>query len=849
MTKNRNKLTIIIVLIIFFQYFSGENAIAQKVAQFSFDGPSGSMQTIDSITQASFSISNHFNHAERIQGIKGNALRLDGWSTWASSYSYQLKGISNTMTVSAWYATETFTKDNSAIISQIDNSSGFDLEVGPFGNVFFNFYADNTLYTLETFNKLTCYTWNYIVATIDLPNKIAQIYVNGKLWASKQLSPQSKISLSTTTMYLGKGNDNPEFAGFPLNALNGAMDEVYVYKNIPTQAEIESNYQKYDSITPDLTLNPDSLYVGDYLRPRYHAMPNADWTNEPYGLTYYKGKYHIFFQKNPNGPYLYFMHWGHLSSPDLVNWTEDKIALAPSPGFDSFGIWSGSTVKDSTGRPTIYYTGVNGVKAGIGMATSKEDSLIHWTKYYGNPLIPSPPAGYASMDFRDPFVWKSGKTYYMIVGSGLQNNGGGILFTYKSTDMTHWTNIPPLYQETNTSIAGTFWEMPFFFHLKDSTYILGTTPVPTSTKPAETIYWTGTWDGGQFKPFNRIPNKLELINGKLLSPAFGLDADNRITYIGIIPEDRDVADQIKAGWRHTFSLPRVVRLLNDSLIGQYPHPNLCRLRYDQVSIKNRVLSPGTGHNLPEISGNQIEMKFKIKADPNSKFTIQVFKNAAATEFTSLVFDLANDQAGYDRSHSSLSSGTPKDSYMSHYVFNPNDTIRINIFLDHSIVEVFLDNLTVFSFRVYPSSIESQNVDFIVNSGKVNIVDLEKWKMKDMRAVNSQEMCEPSYIPDSFFKSGTTTGIKEYHQNNNGFILAPNPANSRVKIAFKKPEQGPVGVEIWDIYGKKLISKTFSLGSIVKSDMGLDISSLSSGIYIARVKSKNNIGSSILLVSR
>lgn len=838
-----------IILIMSSLIFIGCNiTVAQNVAKFSFEGKTGSTTTIDSISNTTFQISNHYNKPEKIKGIIGNALRLDGYSTWAGSSSYQLIGITNKITISAWYATESFNKENSAIISQINSASGVTLEVGPFGNISFVFYADGTKYIVQTSQAIEKYKWNYIVATADIENSKARILVNGIEWANLNLNNNAQLTLNNSQIYIGRHNEIKEFQGFLLTALNGAIDEVCVFKNILADSEIKSTYQKYSNEIPDLNIDPAVRHAGDYLRPQYHPMPNTSWTNEPYGLTYYNGKYHLFFQKNPNSPTLYFMHWGHITSPDLVNWTEEKIALSPLPGFSSFGIWSGSTVKNSEGIPVIVFTGVDGRKAGIGIAFANDDQLKKWTQYENNPVIPSPPSDYSHKDFRDPFIFKVGSFYYMIVGSGLRDDKGGILFTYKSLDLLNWENIDPLFRSINVNESGLFWEMPFFFPLRTNEYILGVTPVPTPSKPAETIYWIGKFENEKFMPHSTIPRKIELINGKisnLLSPAINVDDAGRITYIGIIPDDRNASSQIAAGWRHTFSIPRVIRLLSDSSIGQTPHPNLCRLRENRVTIKNRIIEKGSSKNLPEIFGNQSEFSFKIRADSASQFAIEVFKNEKFNENTSIFFDLENNQITLDRRNSSLKEG-PKDYRTEKYIFDYRDTINVDVFLDHSTLEIFVDNITVFSCRVYPSLEESQRVDFSLKKGRSEILRLDSWKMKNMIEVNSSEVCEPSALPKAFRVSIIDKPTIDL--NHNFFKVFPNPTNNNITVEFNGEFISPINIAISDMSGRVIINENVYFSQLTDSQIDFNLTDFASGVYLLNMTGSNK-GSVKFVVTR
>jgi len=811
------------------------NADSQKVAQFSFEETTGIATTSESITSTSFAVSNHFNRPERIVGIKGNALRLDGYSTWASNNSFKFNGITNQMSIEAWYTTEAFNKEKGGIISQISNSGGFALSIGPWGNVYIDFFADGKKYSLQSSNTVEKYKWNHIVASIDLANAKAKIFLNGTESASLSLPACNQINLdNNSTIFLGRRNDEVLFSNFLLTSLNGAIDEIGVYNSILTDKDIASNYSASASSVPDLNIDPEIRHQGDFLRPCYHAMPNTSWTNEPYGLNYYQGKYHLFFQKNPNSPTLYFMHWGHLTSTDLVNWTEEKVALAPSNGFDSFGVWSGTTIKDNNGKPRIIYTGVDGVKAGIGMATADDDQLSVWTKYANNPIIPSVPNNYSAMDFRDPYVWKDGNTYYMIVGSGIQNEGGGILFTYKSTDLEHWQAINPMYRNIFSNTAGVFWEMPTFNKLPNQDYLLTVTPIPYQGKPAETLYWVGKWENEKFTPYDNTPKKIELLNSKMLSPSMGTDENGEICYIGILAEDRSEADQLKAGWRHTFSIPRLIRPMKNNLIGQVPHPNLCRLRENHRLVQNRVIQLNTNFNTPEVEGTQMEMNYVIKAEKSSSFMIQVYKNADLSEFTSILFNLATNKIALDRRSSTQSNAT-KDYREAQYIFDEKDNINIRIFLDHSTLEVFIDNALVFSARVYPSKIDSKKTDIILTSGVVQLVSLDAWDLKKKTEVMPIETCVIPNLSDSVRELAVVSSL--FSTQKNQTTIFPNPVDNILKltVSYEIPED--ISISIIDLYG--CVVKQAGYESITGNTTSaqIDVSSLRNGVYLVRMQSK------------
>jgi sucrose-6-phosphate hydrolase SacC (GH32 family) len=796
------------------------------VVQFSFEENTGDLTTLDSVSMTTLSIANHFQKPERIEAPQGKALRLDGYSTWASSTNFTIPNVTKKMAVEIWYATEAFNEQSAGLVSQISGSQGFTIKVTPYGNIFAQFFADGQTYFFSTIQTLEKYRWNHLFFQVDLDEKKAQIFVNGELWSTKQIGQHNQLAFSNSTFYLGRGNDSPLFGQFLLSASNGALDEVNIFNQTFTPSEIAARFEEVGLVETELEIKPALRHEGDHLRPQYHVMPNTSWTNESYGLTYYQGKYHLFSQKNPNSPTLYFMHWGHYSSPDLVSWKEERIALAPKPGFSDFGIWSGTTVLDENGTPVIAYTGVDGQKAGIGMAFPLDTNLIEWEVAPQNPVIPSPPAGYAHMDFRDPYIWKEGSTYYMVVGSGLQNNGGGILFSYKSTDLLNWTSILPIYQNSNYVVGGRFWEMPAMLKFDNGDYALVVTPLFVG-KPAETVYWLGTFSNDKFSPYQNEPKKFEHLTRHLLSPSFGYDEEGRLTYLGIVPEDRDVNDQIAAGWRQTFSLPRVARLLEEGRIGHYPHPNLCRLRLDSVHIENRTISSGTNFNLPEIEGNQYEIDAVLIPEPNTKFSLQLLKNAAASLFTSVDFDLTINRLGLNRLLSSPYSTTENNRF-DEYVFG--DTVRLRVFVDHSIVEVFVDNLAVISTRVYPGE-DQRLVDFVVPQGSVKIERLDFYELGAKEGSYPTKTCPPDDLPGAFY-----SGIFDLSSIDVELSAYPNPVVDFLTIQTPEELIPPFEAKIYSADGQQCLQK-----NIAHTTDSLNVKELLPGLYYLQLTDGKKTG--------
>src|SRR6476660_8485749 len=144
-----------------------------------------------------------------------------------------------------------------------------------------------------------------------------------------------------------------------------------------------------------------ALLAADPHRPRYHFLPPSNWMNDPNGLIQWRGRYHLFYQYNPNGAFHGTIHWGHAVSDDLVHWRDLPIALAPTPdGPDKDGVYSGCAL-DHNGVPTLMFTGVRPQVQCIAEAVDPNDpDLVGWQKHPGNPAIPDSPPGMEVEGFR-----------------------------------------------------------------------------------------------------------------------------------------------------------------------------------------------------------------------------------------------------------------------------------------------------------------------------------------------------------------------------------------------------------------------------------------------------------------
>lgn len=190
-------------------------------------------------------------------------------------------------------------------------------------------------------------------------------------------------------------------------------------------------------------------------RPLYHFTPELGWLNDPNGFSYYKGKYHLFYQFYPYDIKWNDMHWGHATSNDLIKWEYEPVALANDTIADANGCFSGSAI-EKDGKLYLMYTG--NINPNMGYKPNWDEMIQHqclavsedgidFVKHKNNPIMNEfdLPKGYKRAEFRDPKVIKKDGTYYVVLVAKNEQGRGDVLL-YKSFDLIKWEYISAIYQ-------------------------------------------------------------------------------------------------------------------------------------------------------------------------------------------------------------------------------------------------------------------------------------------------------------------------------------------------------------------------------------------------------------------
>ncbi len=712
------------------------SATAGVVAHFPMEVKSGKIA--EAISGKQFDVKGNFG-AESVAGAVGNGLMFDGYSTLVdASLDNLFAGGSQSMTASVWMAVPCYpiveidvnTKEKATIVSCIDETAkkGFGFYLGIDGKVEFKLYTGGCPITVESTKAVPAYQWNNLTAVLDGPTHTLKLYCNGEEIGSTRCNGGAEAF--SGTLRFGHGTSDRKAGMFNLMAFNGIIDELKIWNEALTPAQISAMKAENDC---DLSI-PESRFAEQKLRPRFHGMPGSNWTNESHGMVKSDGRYHVFFQKNANGPYMARLHWGHISSENLYDWREEPIAFAPEASYDFKGCWSGCVFSDEEltgGKPSAIYTAVDYAKATIAQANPTDESLIEWKKNPSNPLINGRPAG-LSDDFRDPYFFRNGDKAYIIVGSSSKDKKG--VATLHRYENGRWTNDgKTFFEATNASTAGRFWEMPNVTKMADGKWLFTTTPLDMMGG-VKTIYWTGDINAdGTFSPDaqSTYPRGVELISKEgygLLSPTIYQENGKTIA-LGIVPDKLPGSTNYQLGWAHCYSLPREWSIDSEGNLSQKPYEGLKGMRATDGYVKDNFTLNGT-ENLSPVEGRQAELLMVAEAD-SSEFGFKFFKGAKGEGKISInaaTSRLTVDVSGLERHHNDdgVYSGVYTCSLPK--LLKKGEDVTLNVFIDGSILDIFINNRWATSIRVFPTAEDADGIEAFATAPTA-VKSLNAWTLK------------------------------------------------------------------------------------------------------------------------
>ena len=485
-------------------------------------------------------------------------------------------------------------------------------------------------------------------------------------------------------------------------------------------------------------------------RPRYHFTPPAKWMNDPNGMVYYDGEYHLFYQYYPQGTVWGPMHWGHAVSTDLVRWEHLPVALAP----DTLGlIFSGSAVVDwkntsgfgVDGKPPMVamYTYHDMAREKSGAATFQTQAIAYsvdrgrtWTKYAGNPVVPNP----GLKDMRDPKViwYEASQRWIMILAAGDR------VRLFASYNLREWQQV----SEFGATIGahGGVWECPDLFPLKvegtaETKWVMLVSINPGGPNGGSaTQYFVGDFDGSTFTldaTFAPSVGAAGVESSRGVWVDYGRDNYAGVTWSDIPADDGrrlflgwmsnwDYAREVPTtAWRSAMTVPRALTLHRTPIgprLYSAPVKELRMLRTETVSMPAQRLDGTVDIRMPRgttAAAAEVDLEFLVTPGAASDVALEL-RNAAGETYR-VGLDVARKQFYSDRTAIPHAFSAKFATAIHRAPRIATDSIvRMQLYLDRASVELFADGgATVLTDIVFPSE-DFATMRFVVRGAAVKL---------------------------------------------------------------------------------------------------------------------------------
>lgn len=450
---------------------------------------------------------------------------------------------------------------------------------------------------------------------------------------------------------------------------------------------------------------PSVVTVGDSnYRPAYHFTPEENWMNDPNGMVYYKGEYHLFFQYNPDANVWGPMHWGHAVSEDLINWEELPVALYPD---DLGNIFSGSAVVDEH-NTAGFKTGDEDVLVAIFTHQNPEtneqyqslaysnDRGRNWEKYEGNPVL----INEDKTDFRDPKVsWhEETQQWVMVVAAGQE-----ILF-YSSPNLKDWKYLQSFGQ--GLGAHGGVWECPDLFTVRNENgekrWALLVSVNPGGPNGGSgTQYFLGSFDGETFQTSQAETKWLDYGTDNYAGVTWSNEPNDRNLFTGWMSNWAYAQDVPTTAWRSGMTLPRTLELSgNSDLLLSKPAEEV-----RSILASNNIEFNASGVDIqdnPVLKGGTFQIHTIL--DLSEETSAQLFWGNETSGVT-INYDKTTSEILLDRSDAGFDFNNLNNNIIHvPYVLPESNELEFEIWVDKSSVEVFINGgERVITFLIFPNT--------------------------------------------------------------------------------------------------------------------------------------------------
>jgi len=483
--------------------------------------------------------------------------------------------------------------------------------------------------------------------------------------------------------------------------------------------------------------------AADPYRPIYHFVNPEGGLNDPNGLCFWQGKWHLFYQAFPKeDPRL---HWGHAVSDDLIHWKDLPLAILPDIESNCF---SGSMWIEKDRAIACYH----GVNAGTMLAISTDPLLLNWKKLNDKAAIPMP-EGNAPYTIYDPCLWKEGDSYYILTSHFQKLGPHGIIrpawFLFESADLNEWTYVHQFIEDDFISQTYGDGACPYFWPIGDQSDPAKRRHLLLHSCHTYGSAWLlGTYDRDAKKFYPKSGefwNRLGVTPCGIHAPSAFPDGKGGIIVINNMNHGKDTP-----GWNQIMTLPYRLTLLENDEMGMTPVDTVESLR-DQKITKNNINLPANQEIVfNDIQGKSLEFHIVLDAASASAVQMKFFRSPDNEEFTAvnyyakrgvrhrapcdmprLLYGEPEDVIEIDAVRSSAEPVNIRAAERAGVQANSDNTVDLRIFIDRSVIEVYANDRQMICERVYPSRPDSCGFSIESRGNGSTLKTLEAWTMKSI----------------------------------------------------------------------------------------------------------------------
>ena len=534
-------------------------------------------------------------------------------------------------------------------------------------------------------------------ADIEINLSVADIVVEG-----------DSATCSPVSIYTPKGSIT---YGYTLKKeLDGVWRLVYTrtidWETFPMDKETRIRKREMDSSAMAGREHREQL-LSDRLRPGYHfVMPEGVAIPfDPNGAIYWKGRYHLFyiFQDKRSGQKS--DHWGHVSSTDLFHWRHHPTGLLD-------GMYSGNCFINEDGVPTMCY---HQVDQGNALAVALDDELNEWKKLDSNPITPRTHEGdqhHGKYRSWDPFGWYEEDTYYAIFG-------GEHPAIAKSDRLDgEWQYVGDLFAH---GVEGVSLDEDVscadLFKLGKKDVLL------CISHRLGCRYYLGEWKNEQFYPESHA--QMSWVDNTFFAPESMQDGEGRRIMWAWLLDFREFGVRLEHGWSGTMSLPRVLSLDGEGELKMDVPKEIEALRYRPFKQEGFEVPSGKDMIIDDVRSNSLELAVDMESTDASEYGVKVCVSPDGQEETVISYDASEGKLKVDTRRSGP-EGTPKNVEAGPFSLKANERLKLRIFVDKSVVEVFANGRQAVMRRIYPSQSDSLGVSIFSKDGSTKVNALESW---------------------------------------------------------------------------------------------------------------------------